>query len=146
MVQRRFDASGMILRHSAVPCLLLISMLVPACSNIPRDIPEATGVLIEGAVIRNELAFPVTDVQLLVPANGNFVACGNIMARSQCSTTFPERDYHANAVVISWKERGQPHSTGEFLIRIPEKFELSRPARLEVIIFNVGQAGAKLVQ
>ena len=102
--------------------------------------------MIEGAVIRNELAFPVTDVQLLVPASGNFVGCGNIMARSQCSTTFPERDYHANAVVISWKERGQPNSTAEFVIRIPEEFDHGRPARLEIIIFNMGQAGAKLVQ
>jgi hypothetical protein len=146
MLWRLFDAYGMILRYSAFPCLLLISLLAPACSNIPRDIPEATGVVIEGAVIRNELTFPVTDVQLLVPASGNFVGCGNIMARSQCATTFPKRDYHANEVVISWKERGQPHSTGEFVIRIPEEFDFNRPARLEVIIFNEGQAGAKLVQ
>jgi hypothetical protein len=146
MLRRPIDASGTILRYSAIPCLVLISLLAQACSNIPHDISEATGVVIEGAVIRNELAFPVTDVQLLVPASGNFVGCGNIMARSQCSTTFPERDYHANAVVISWKERGQPHSTGEFVIEIPEKFDFSRPARLEVIIFNLGQAGAKLVQ
>ncbi len=146
MLRRPIDASEMILRYSEIPCLLLISLLAAACSNIPRDIPEATGIVIEGAVIRNELAFPVTDVQLLVPASGNFVGCGNIMARSQCSTTFPERDYHANAVVISWKERGQPHSTGEFVIKIPEKFDFSRPARLEVVIFNLGQAGAKLIQ
>jgi hypothetical protein len=102
--------------------------------------------MIEGAVIRNELTFPVTDVQLLVPSSGNFVGCGNIMARSQCSTTFPERDYKENAVIITWKERNQPQSTGEFVIRIPEKIDLNRPVRLEVIIFNMGQAGAKLIQ
>ena len=102
--------------------------------------------MIGGVIIRNELPFSVTDVQLLVPASGNFVGCGNILARSQCSTTFPERNYQANAVVITWKERGQSHSTGEFVIKIPEKFDLNRSARLEVIIFNMGQAGAKLVQ
>jgi len=136
----------MILRYSVIPFILIISLLLPACSNLPDDSPKATGVMIEGVVIRNELALTVTDVQLLAPASGNFVGCGNIMARSQCSTTFPERNYQANAVVISWQERGQPQSTDEFVIRIPEDFDLSRPVRLEVIIFNPGQAGAKLVQ
>ena len=102
--------------------------------------------MIEGVTIRNELSFSVTDVQLLVPASGNFLGCGNILAHSQCSTTFPERNYQENAVVITWKERGQPQSTSEFIIKISEKFDLNRTVRLEVVIFNMGQAGAKLVQ
>ncbi len=102
--------------------------------------------MIEGVTIRNELSFSVTDVQLLVPASGNFVGCGNILAQSQCSTTFPERNYQENAVVITWKERGQSQSTSEFIIKISEKFDLNRTVRLEVVIFNMGQAGAKLVQ
>lgn len=120
--------------------------LVLACSSAQQPMPEPTGIEIDGVIIRNELAFPVTEVQLLVPSTGNFVGCGNIMGRSACSTKFPSRDYYANEVVISWKEYGQPHSTGPFVIKIPDGVEQNRPAQLEVIIFNMGQAGAKLVQ
>lgn len=126
--------------------LVIHALFLVACSSSPAPTPQATGIMIEGVMIRNELSFSVTDVRLLVPANGNFVGCGNIIARSQCSTTFPERNYTANAVVISWKERGQPQSTGEFVIKIPEKIDPNRPTWLEIIIFNMGQAGAKLVQ
>ena len=126
--------------------LLFPVFLVLACSQAGEQRPEPTGIVIDGVIIRNELALPVTSVQLLVPSTGNFVGCGNIMARSACSTTFPNRDYVANAVVITWQEYGQPHSTGEFVIRIPDTVDRSRPARLEVVIFNRGQAGAKLMQ
>ena len=88
----------------------------------------------------------MTEVQLLVPSTGNFVGCGNIMARTQCSTTFPNRDYYANEVVVSWKEYGQPQTTKLCGGIIPDHLEQGRPALLEVIIFNQGQAGAKLVQ
>ncbi len=120
-------------------CLLL------ACSTAKENQPKATGIVIDGVVIRNELALTVTEVTLLVPASGNFVSCGNIMARSECSTTFPGRDYYANEVVITWKEYGDPQSTDEFVISIPDSIDRNRPVRLEVIIFNRGQAGAKLV-
>jgi len=125
---------------------LLQVILLLACAPAQEKKSEPTGIEIDGVIIRNELAFPVTEVQLLVPRSGNFVACGNIMARSQCSTRFPSRDYYANKVIISWKEYGQPHSTGPFVIKIPDNVDLERPALLEVIIFNIGQAGAKLVQ
>jgi len=126
--------------------LFLQLFLLLACASAGESKPEATGIEIDGVVIRNKLAFQVTEVQLLVPSTGNFVGCGNIMARTQCSTKFPNRDYYANEVVISWKEYGQPQSTAPFVIRIPDHLEHGRPALLEVIIFNTGQAGAKLVQ
>jgi hypothetical protein len=131
-------------RNLIALCLQLFLLL--ACASEQEKKPEPTGIEIDGVIIRNELAFPVKEVQLLVPRTGNFVSCGNIMGHSQCSTKFPNRDYYANEVVISWKEHGQPHSTGPFVISMPDGLEMGRPALLEVIIFNAGQAGAKLVQ
>ena len=122
------------------------ALLATACSMAKETRPESTGIEIDGVIIRNELAFPVTEVQILAPGSGNFVGCGNILGRSECSTTFPISDYHANEVVISWKEYGQPHSNGPFVIQTPEDIDISVPVRLEVIIFNMGQAGARLVQ
>ena len=131
-------------------CLLLLLYLLLflqlACTSAWEKKPEPTGIVIEGVIIRNELAYQVTEVQLLVPSTGNFVGCGNIMARTQCSTTFPNRDYFANEVVVSWKEYGQPQTSKPFVIRVPDHLERGRPALLEVIIFSKGQAGAKLVQ
>mgnify|MGYP001817923966 CR=1 FL=1 len=126
--------------------LIGAAFLAAACSTSKETRPESTGIDIDGVIIRNELAFPVTEVQILVPSSGNFVGCGNILGRSECSTTFPVSDYHANEVVISWKEYGQPNSTGPFVIQTPEDIDISVPVRLEVIIFNMGHAGARLVQ
>jgi len=127
---------------------LLVPVLFQACAiNADRqDVPEPTGIVIQGIVIRNELPFLVTDVMFLVPATGKFAGCGTILARSDCSIAIEAVDYYANPVMISWKEYGQPHQTGEFVIEAPDHLTPDRPAWLEVIIFARGQAGAKLTQ
>jgi hypothetical protein len=104
------------------------------------------GVIIEGVEIRNELAYPVTDVMIEVPATGAFAGCGNLLPRSACSNAFEGVDYRSNAVVIRWKERGAEYSTGEFVIEIPADLRPGRPAVVEVVIFGPGEAGARLVQ
>ena len=108
--------------------------------------PDSPAVEVEGIVIRNELAFPVTDVYILAMASGNFAGCGNILPRSECSTTFETVDYRRGSFEISWKEYGAPQSTGEFVIEIPERLNPEKTAWLEVVIFSMGQAGARLVQ
>ncbi len=104
------------------------------------------GVVIEGIEIRNELAYPVTDVMIEVPATGAFAGCGNLLPRSGCSNAFEGVDYRSTAVVIRWKERGAAHSTGEFVIKIPADLQPGRPAVVEVVITAPGEAGARLVQ
>lgn len=103
-------------------------------------------VVIEGIVIRNELAYPVTDVMIEVPATGAFAGCGNLLPRTACSNAFAGVDYRSNAAVIRWKERGAEHSTGEFVIEIPAELRPGTPAVVEVVIFAPGEAGARLVQ
>jgi hypothetical protein len=131
----------------ALCCLLCLAVL-QACAPIARgpEQAEPSGIVIEGMVIRNELQFPVTDVMINVSATGAFAGCGNIMQRSECRTSFEQVDYADSAVVVSWKEYGQPHNTGEFVIDIPEEFDTGKPAWLEVVIFAMGQAGARLIQ
>jgi hypothetical protein len=97
-------------------------------------------------VIRNELPFPVTEVMINIPATGVFAGCGNIMQRSECRTSFEAVNYAGNALVVSWKEYGKPHKTGEFVINLPEDLVAGRPAWLEVVIFAMGQAGARFIQ
>lgn len=134
----------MIIRLGLLACVMLV---VCACSPVREKAAKSTGsgIDIDGIIISNELLYPVTDVMVEVPATGNFAGCGNILGRSQCSTSFPSAEYRQNAIVVSWKEYGKPHRTAEFVVRIPAGMQPGSVAWLEVIVFAAGQAGAKLV-
>lgn len=134
----------MICRPGLLACLMLV---VCACAPVREDAANSkdSGIDIDGITIRNQLLYPVTDVMVEVPATGGFAGCGNILGRSQCSTSFPAADYKQNAIVVSWKEYGEPHRTAEFVVQIPAGMEPGSVAWLEVIVFASGQAGAKLV-
>lgn len=120
-------------------------MLAGCTAAEPRR-AEAPGLLIDGLVIRNDLAYPVTDVMIDVPATGAFAGCGNILPRSRCSNSFPGVDYRRNAVVIHWKEYGAAQGTDPFVVEAPAGLRPGEPAQVEVIIFAPGQAGARLIQ
>ena len=130
-----------------LPLLLSLTVSLPACVGGPARDQSMTGrpIVVEGVVIRNELAYPVNDVLIEVPASGNFAGCGNILPRSECSNTFEGVDYQANAVVIRWKEHGQPHQTDEFTIKLPQDASPGDAFVVEVVIFAPGQAGARLL-
>lgn len=134
----------MIKRLSLLVCVMLVAS---ACSAVQKDVTKSkdSGIDIDGIIIRNQLLYPVTDVIVEVPATGAFAGCGNILGRSQCSTSFPSADYKQNAIVVSWKEYGEPHRTAEFVVKIPVGMQSGSVAWLEVIVFASGQAGAKLV-
>ena len=125
----------------------LSTAFLPACAaRPPADLlPEVPPIVISGLEIRNDLPYPVTDVMIRVPATGGFAGCGNILARSQCNNRFEEIDYRANEVVISWRERGEPHQTGPFRIELPDDTATQRTYRVQVILYSPGQAGARLV-
>ena len=128
--------------------LLATSVLVCACASNRTQAPDPTlsDMAIEAIVIRNELAYGVTDVQILAVNTGRFAACGNLMAGTACRTDFETTALYAGKAVVTWKERGQPQTTGEFVIEAPEDFDPARPAWLEVIIFAPGDAGARIEQ
>jgi hypothetical protein len=88
----------------------------------------------------------VTAVRLLVPVTGNFVSCGNISPGSMCSTTFPETDYTGNPVEITWSQGGQIHSTGQFVVQLPDDLDADRPALVRTVIMGPGSAGTVIVQ
>lgn len=124
-------------------CFLLVS----ACSAVPApEVSSQPVVLIAGMIIRNELLYPVTGVMIEVPETGAYAGCGNILPESNCRTSFEAMDYSGSAMVVSWKEYGQDHSTKEFTIEPGKDIDVSKPAWLEVRIFAAGQAGARFVQ
>lgn len=126
----------------------LWAWLLAGCAAVPEDQSgEPQGeYVIAGMVIRNELVYPVTDVMIEVPATGAFAGCGNIMPRTACSTTFERIDYRRNALVVSWKEYGQPRQTDAFILQIPQTARPGDAFLVEVSVFAPGQAGARLVE
>jgi hypothetical protein len=132
------------------PAFVLICLTaagLPGCASGPAATAPsgAPGIAIEGLVIRNDLAYSVTDVMIDVPATGAFAGCGNILARSECRTTFQQIDYRGNGLVVSWKEHGQPQKTDEFVVRPPTDASPGDAFMVEVVVFAPGQAGARLV-
>jgi len=125
----------------------LLAWLPAACATTAQK-PGAVvpGIEIDGVEISNQLGYQVTDVQILVPRTGAFVGCGTVLGGTSCSTSFPGQAYQQNAVQVSWKERGQPHTTGDFTITLPDNRESSDRFWVQVVIFAPGQAGAKLVK
>lgn len=134
-------------RRYGLAVLAAAGVLQSCAAALPGG-PNATRaeVVVAGVEIRNELAYPVTDVLIEIPATGAFAGCGNLLPRTACSNAFEGVDYRSSAVLIRWKERGADHSTGEFVIEIPADLQPGKPALVEVVIFAPGEAGARLVQ
>jgi hypothetical protein len=127
--------------------LVLFFALLSACSPVPvPEINPPPALSIAGMIIRNDLLYPVTEVMIMVPETGDFAGCGNILPESNCRTSFETVDYSGNAMVVSWKEYRQEHSTKEFVVEPGKDIDVGKPAWLEVTIFAAGQAGAKFVQ
>lgn len=126
----------------------LAAALLPGCAGPRSGVgkPAGPALVIDGIVIRNELPYPVTDVMMEVPATGAFAGCGNVLPRTACANDFPGLDYRSNAVLVRWREHGTAHSTGEFVIEIPETSRPGEAAVVEVVIFAPGEAGARLIQ
>ncbi|MGD2130931.1 MAG: hypothetical protein PVJ17_16660 [Lysobacterales bacterium] len=127
---------------------LAVATALPGCSSTGRSDdasaePSAT-LAIRGLRIRNELPYAVTDVLVTVPATGAFAGCSNVLARTECSTSFRSMAYRGNPMVVTWKERGKPQHTDEFVVKEPEDALPGADTRLDVSIFAPGQAGAKL--
>ena len=127
---------------------LLMAGTLAGCASGGDAPPEpgSSGINVEGIIIRNSLPYVVTDVMVEVPATGGFAGCGNIIQRTECRTSFPARDYKRNPILVSWKERGSPHQTDEFVVDLPAGAQPGDVVWLEVIVFAPGQAGARLVQ
>jgi hypothetical protein len=120
-------------------CFLLTGCASGPVENKPR-------IQIRGMQIENQTQMWVSAVRLLVPVNGNFVSCGNIVPGTSCSTTFPETEYTGNPVEITWSQGGQIYSTGEFAIQLPADLDEDKPVMVSIVISAPGSAGAVFLQ
>ena len=132
------------LRNSILAAFGLCVVLLHGCASQASN--PAVGLKIEGLVIENQTRMWVSAAQLLVPVTGVFVSCGNISPGSMCSTTFPESGYKGDPIEITWSQGGQIHSTGQFVMDLPDEVDKERPAMVRIVIAGPGSAGAVIVQ
>ncbi len=133
--------SGAFTRYT-IPCICFIALL--GCAS--RAVDSASPLQITGMLIENQTQMWVSAVRILVPLTGNFVSCGNIAPGSMCSTTFPEANYTGNPVDITWSQAGQIHSTGQFVVQLPDEVVEDKSAMVHIVIAGPGSAGAVIVQ
>ena len=127
-----------------MPAVLLAASCASTGPETPR--PEDTGVDIAGVIFQNSLMHSVTDALVHVPATGRFASCGNILPRSECSTSFPAVGYRRNGIIVTWKEHGETKATDEFTVKLPQGAGEGDSFWLEVVIYAPGLAGARVVQ
>lgn len=108
--------------------------------------PVTPTVQVDGMVIENQSQMWVSAVRVFLPAKGAFMSCGNISPGSMCSTSFPVTAYTGEALEVTWSQAGQIHSTGQFVMQIPDDLDTERATAVHVVIAGPGSAGAILVQ
>jgi len=131
-----------------LPLLLMLALATTACNTVPETTLESSlpGIEIRGLKIQNRSFSMVTEVVLLVTRTREFISCGNIPMRGECSTTFPLRQYQGNDIEIQWKQGGEEWSTGEFVVELSDRLDPYRPAMVRVTITAAGLAVTELVQ
>ena len=130
------------MRFLALPLLLLA---VGGCSSSPQRSFENIDLNITGLAIINRTQAYVTAAQLMVPATGNFVSCGNIAPGNICSTAFPEREFTGNPVIVSWTQGSRIHNTGELQVIPSDEVIEEGFAVVRVMIVGEGVAGLELL-
>ena len=99
----------------------MMFLLAAGCAVTPENAPQAAAPRLEiaGIEIRNELAYPVSEVRVLVSATGEFVTCSQVMGGTACQTSFPLRSYRGNAMRVTWVEHGEPQVLDDFVLKAP---------------------------
>jgi hypothetical protein len=110
-------------------------LLVAACSELPKT----NTITVTGLVFYNNTATPVHNAKLSVSKTHGLVACGVILPRKECSTTFPVRQYQGNSIIVSWEQAGRTWSSGEFYVQLPDDPPTDTPS---IAVVTLGDDGA----
>ena len=107
--------------------------------------PISSGIEIVGLEIQNSLHTTVYDVMVLVPATGGFVSCGQVLARTSCSTSFPQTEYLGYPVKVSWRGRtGDTIETREQQLDLDAGLQPGMRAIVKVVLLSDGLAATLL--
>ncbi len=122
-------------------CTLSLLLGLVACSHLPR----ATTIIVTGLVFHNTTATPIHNAKLSVSQTHEMVACGIILPGKECSTTFPQREYQGNPVMVSWEQAGRRWSVKALEVKLPADGVAKRPTIALITLAEHGAISARLV-
>ncbi|UCH52435.1 MAG: hypothetical protein JSW09_07355 [Pseudomonadota bacterium] len=103
------------MRYAFGPTAAAAALMLSACAGGPSRAP----IWIDGLRFLNYGSAAVTEVTLRVEATHELVACGYIPVRGECSTMFPLREYHGNAVRLIWAQGDRRFESEPFVVPPP---------------------------
>ncbi len=133
---RRAIAAGLV--------AVLLSGVLSACASGGGK-SSSRLVRIDGLRFENRSRTPVSDIQLLLPATGEFVSCGHIAPGATCASRFPAVAYDGSPLQITWTQSGSAWSTGEVRLTPDAIIRAAGVAEVRVVVLAPGSAGAVLV-
>ncbi|MDX1824296.1 MAG: hypothetical protein R3354_06240 [Thiohalomonadales bacterium] len=116
-------------------------VVLTACNNLS----EKKSITVAGLVFYNDTTSPVHNVKLSVSKTYEMVACGIILPGKECSTTFPQREYQGNPVMVSWEQAGQLWSIRTLEVQLPGDFITNQPTNAVITLGKRGSASARLI-
>ena len=120
-----------------------VSMLVAVsgCS----ELPTTKAITVAGLRFYNNTDTTIHNAKLSVTTTRGLVACGVILPRKACSTTFPVRQYQGNPIIVSWEQAGRVWSSGEFYVQLPAASSAATPSIAVITLGAQGMVKATLV-
>lgn len=116
-------------------------VVLTACNNLT----EKKSITVAGLVFYNDTSSPILNVKLNVSKTYEMVACGIILPGKECSTTFPQREYQGNPVMVSWEQAGQIWTIRTLEVQLPGDFVANQPTNAVITLGKNGSASARLI-
>lgn len=120
----------------------LSGLLIFACA----ELPQTNALTVAGLTFQNATSSPIHNARLSASKTYGLVACGVILPHSECSTTFPLRQYQGNAITVSWQHADQTWTSADVYAQLPEYPVANRPATAVVSLGEKGSISVRLIQ
>lgn len=122
-----------------IPILLFSALF--SCSSVPL---KTQSIEIKRLVFLNQTSRALDKVRIYITETREFVSCGYILPKTECSTGFPLREYQGNHFDIAWIENGQARSIKNVQAIVPEKLISGKPVNAVIVFGAQGEFSASL--
>ena len=125
--------------------LIAILGVILSGSILSCAVPEKSeDMSIKRLVFLNQSAMPLNDVRIYVQSTHEFVTCGYILPKSECSMGFPLREYQGNRFQVKWRDNNQQRTMNNIAMEIPGDLDNDLPVRAVIVFGENGNFSAKL--
>ena len=122
--------------------VLTVFFLMISCMALTKIKP----ITVDGLAFRNNSSNLIENALLVVVKTNRFISCGPILPDKECSTTFPQKKYRGNHIIVKWRQNGKSWSSKELKIQIPNNVLPGKSSKVIIIIDDQGYVQATFVQ